>query len=101
MTRITGEMTAMKVIHSDIRPVNELSLEFRSFARAAPQFVEGLAPSRIRPTGGMSGSAYATLGALNLGKRELSMSMVRKLRDRFHVSADLLISPLRRRGLAA
>jgi HTH-type transcriptional regulator/antitoxin HigA len=35
------------------------------------------------------------------GKRELSMSMVRKLRDRFHISADLLISPLRRRGLAA
>ena len=35
------------------------------------------------------------------GKRELNMSMVRKLRDRFHISADLLISPLRRRGLAA
>lgn len=35
------------------------------------------------------------------GKRELSMSMVRKLRDRFHISADLLISPLRRGGLAA
>src|ERR1700678_1082576 len=34
-------------------------------------------------------------------KRELSMSMVRKLRDRFHISADLLISPLRRRGIAA
>ena len=28
------------------------------------------------------------------GKRELSMSMVRKLRDRFHISADLLIAPL-------
>ena len=26
------------------------------------------------------------------GKRELSMSMVRKLRERFHVSADVLIS---------
>lgn len=35
------------------------------------------------------------------GKRELSMSMVRKLRERFHVSADVLISPLRSRGLAA
>jgi len=35
------------------------------------------------------------------GKRELSMSMVRKLRDRFQISADLLISPLRRRGMAA
>src|SRR5579864_6136395 len=27
------------------------------------------------------------------GKRQLSMSMVRKLRDRFRISADLLISP--------
>lgn len=35
------------------------------------------------------------------GKRELSMSMVRKLRERFHISADLLIAPKRSRGLAA
>ena len=35
------------------------------------------------------------------GKRELSMSMVRRLRERFHVSADVLISPSRSRGLAA
>jgi HTH-type transcriptional regulator / antitoxin HigA len=35
------------------------------------------------------------------GKRELSMSMVRKLRERFHISADLLISSTRGRGLAA
>ena len=35
------------------------------------------------------------------GKRDLSMSMVRKLRDRFHISADLLIPPTRRRRLAA
>lgn len=36
------------------------------------------------------------------GKRELSMSMVRKVRDRFHVSADVLIGPPRlRKGLAA
>jgi len=35
------------------------------------------------------------------GKRELSMSMVRKLRERFQISADLLIAPVRRRGLAA
>ena len=35
------------------------------------------------------------------GKRELSMSMVRKLRERFRISADLLISPKRPRGLAA
>jgi HTH-type transcriptional regulator / antitoxin HigA len=31
------------------------------------------------------------------GKRHLSMSMVRKLRDRFHIPADLLIPPARRR----
>jgi HTH-type transcriptional regulator / antitoxin HigA len=36
------------------------------------------------------------------GKRELSMSMVRKLRDRFHISADVLIGPTRlRKNLAA
>jgi len=35
------------------------------------------------------------------GKRDLSMSMVRKLRDRFHVPADLLIPQTRRRRLAA
>jgi HTH-type transcriptional regulator/antitoxin HigA len=35
------------------------------------------------------------------GKRELSMSMVRKLRERFQISADLLISVKRPRGLAA
>jgi HTH-type transcriptional regulator/antitoxin HigA len=34
------------------------------------------------------------------GKRELSMSMVRKLRERFHISADLLISPASTRSLA-
>jgi HTH-type transcriptional regulator/antitoxin HigA len=35
------------------------------------------------------------------GKRELSMSMVRKLRERFQISADVLISPKRPRGIAA
>ena len=35
------------------------------------------------------------------GKRDLSMSMVRKLRQRFDISADLLIAPRRSRGLAA
>lgn len=35
------------------------------------------------------------------GKRDLSMSMVRKLRERFDISADLLIGPRRSRGLAA
>jgi HTH-type transcriptional regulator/antitoxin HigA len=35
------------------------------------------------------------------GKRELSMSMVRRLRERFHIPADLLIPPARRRRQAA
>ena len=35
------------------------------------------------------------------GKRDLSMSMVRKLRDRFHIPADLLIPQTRRRRLVA
>ena len=35
------------------------------------------------------------------GKRELSMSMVRKLRERFHIPADLLIPPLRSSEIAA
>jgi HTH-type transcriptional regulator/antitoxin HigA len=35
------------------------------------------------------------------GKRDLSMSMVRKLRERFGISADLLIATRRARGLAA
>jgi HTH-type transcriptional regulator / antitoxin HigA len=35
------------------------------------------------------------------GKRALSMSMVRKLRDRFHISADLLIPHGHPRGMAA
>ena len=34
------------------------------------------------------------------GKRDLSMSMVRKLRERFDTSADLLIAPRPSRGLA-
>jgi HTH-type transcriptional regulator/antitoxin HigA len=32
---------------------------------------------------------------------DLSMSMVRKLRERFHISADLLIPSVPRRGVAA
>ena len=35
------------------------------------------------------------------GKRELSMSMVRKLRERFHIPADLLIPPLKSSEIAA
>jgi HTH-type transcriptional regulator / antitoxin HigA len=46
------------------------------------------------------GTASRVSEVLN-GKRELSMSMVRTLRERFHISADLLISPLGPRGLTA
>ena len=46
------------------------------------------------------GTASRVSEVLN-GKRELSMPMVRKLRERFHISADLLISPSGRHGLAA
>ncbi len=46
------------------------------------------------------GTASRVSEVLN-GKRESSMSMVRKLRERFQISADLLISPKRPRGLAA
>jgi HTH-type transcriptional regulator/antitoxin HigA len=41
------------------------------------------------------------VSAVMTGKRELSMSMVRKLRERFHISADLLISPTGGPGPAA
>ena len=46
------------------------------------------------------GTASRVSEVLN-GKRELSMSMVRKLRERFRVSADLLIAPTRTRRIAA
>ena len=46
------------------------------------------------------GTASRVSEVLN-GKRELSMSMVRKLRERFQISADLLISAKRPRRLAA
>jgi HTH-type transcriptional regulator / antitoxin HigA len=46
------------------------------------------------------GTASRVSEVLN-GKRELSMSMVRNLRERFQISADLLISTKRSRGLAA
>ena len=35
------------------------------------------------------------------GKRELSMTMIKRLRDRFHVPADLLIPPMSRKRTAA
>jgi HTH-type transcriptional regulator/antitoxin HigA len=46
------------------------------------------------------GTASRVSEVLN-GKRGLSMEMVRKLRDRFHVSADLLISPAKSPKMAA
>jgi HTH-type transcriptional regulator/antitoxin HigA len=35
------------------------------------------------------------------GKRDLSMTMVRRLRERFHISADLLVSRGRARNRIA
>ncbi len=46
------------------------------------------------------GTASRVSEVLN-GKRELSMSMIRKLRKRFHISADLLIRRTHPRTLAA
>ena len=47
------------------------------------------------------GTASSVSEILN-GKRELSMTMVKKLRERFHISADLLVSPQKvRKRLAA
>lgn len=46
------------------------------------------------------GTASRVREVLN-GKRNLSMSMVKNLRDRFRISADLLIAPKRSRGIAA
>jgi HTH-type transcriptional regulator/antitoxin HigA len=46
------------------------------------------------------GTASRVSEVLN-GKRELSMTMVRRLRERFNIPADLLIPQTRRRGVAA
>lgn len=46
------------------------------------------------------GTASRVSEVLN-GKRELSMSMIRKIRERFHVPADLLIPRAPPRGMAA
>jgi HTH-type transcriptional regulator/antitoxin HigA len=48
----------------------------------------GLSRSELVP---MLGTASRVSEVMN-GKRELSMNMVRRLRDRFKISADLLIS---------
>jgi HTH-type transcriptional regulator / antitoxin HigA len=57
----------------------------------------GLARADLVP---LLGTASRVSEVLN-GKRELSMSMIRKLRERFHISADLLISQGHPRGIAA
>ena len=57
----------------------------------------GLSRSDLVP---LLGTASRVSEVLN-GKRDLSMSMVRKLRERFHISADLLISRTPTRGIAA
>jgi HTH-type transcriptional regulator / antitoxin HigA len=47
------------------------------------------------------GTASRVSEVLN-GKRELSITMIKRLRERFHISADLLISPQKpRKHLAA
>jgi HTH-type transcriptional regulator/antitoxin HigA len=51
----------------------------------------GLTRSDLIP---LLGTASRVSEVMN-GKRELSMSMVRNLRERFHISADLLVSPVR------
>ena len=58
----------------------------------------GLSRSDLIPLLGTASRVSEVLS----GKRELSMTMVRRLRERFQISADLLISPLReRKRLAA
>ena len=57
----------------------------------------GLARSDLVP---LLGGASRVSEVLS-GKRELSMSMVRRLRDRFHISADMLVPRDRARRQAA
>ena len=58
----------------------------------------GLSRSDLIPLLGTASRVSEVLS----GKRELSMTMVRRLRERFQISADLLISPPReRKRLAA
>jgi HTH-type transcriptional regulator / antitoxin HigA len=49
----------------------------------------GLSRADLVPILGTASRVSEVLG----GKRELSMTMVKRLRERFHVSADVLISP--------
>lgn len=58
----------------------------------------GLARADLVPLLGTASRVSEVLS----GKRELSMTMVRRLRERFQISADLLVAPSRaRRSLAA
>jgi HTH-type transcriptional regulator/antitoxin HigA len=57
----------------------------------------GLSRSDLVP---MLGTASRVSEVLS-GKRELSMTMVRRLRERFHIPADLLIPPRRSSEIAA
>lgn len=57
----------------------------------------GLSRSDLVPILGTASRVSEVLS----GKRELSMTMVRRLRERFHVPADLLITPLRSSEIAA
>jgi HTH-type transcriptional regulator / antitoxin HigA len=50
----------------------------------------GLSRSDLVPILGTASRVSEVMG----GKRELSMTMVKRLRERFHVSADVLIAPL-------
>jgi HTH-type transcriptional regulator/antitoxin HigA len=57
----------------------------------------GLSRSDLVPILGTASRVSEVLS----GKRELSMTMVRRLRERFHIPADLLITPLRSSEIAA
>lgn len=57
----------------------------------------GLSRSDLIPILGTASRVSEVLS----GKRELSMTMVRRLRERFHIPADLLITPLRSSNAAA
>jgi len=57
----------------------------------------GLSRSDLVPLLGTASRVSEVLS----GKRDLSMTMVRRLRERFHISADLLVSPNRARKVLA
>lgn|SRR5574338_283381 len=57
----------------------------------------GLTRADLIPILGTASRVSEVLG----GKRELSMTMIKRLRDRFHVPADLLIPPTSHKRTAA